>query len=274
MLTASTAIVSFVLAPLSEASTWAALLFGFPLLFAARTPRAWPVGTALAGLAAGIRPNQAPGLAVLVAVFLMTVPRRRWRSALAASTVFLAVAALPLAHNLYYGGRFVLFATAGAHPASLTLPPGQLLALGHDAAVRSQAVAKVRQLLYLEPLPDPALRLAMHGLQAAWLLAVAGTIASWRRVDGLTWLLLLGPQRSSASTSSTPPCTTTPATLWPAIWRWGSWRPTWPVGAGARAPRWARRARDLATEMTPARAGHSNRTPARTMPTPRAAQVA
>ena len=193
MLTASTAIVNFVLLPLSEASTWAALLFGFPLLFAARTPRAWPVGTALAGLAAGIRPNQAPGLAVLVAVFLMTVPRRRWRSALAASTVFLTVAALPLAHNLYYGGRFVLFATAGAHPASLTLRPGQLLALGHDAAVRTQAVAKVRQLLYLEPLPDPALRLAMHGLQAAWLLAVAGTIASWRRVDRLTWLLLLWP---------------------------------------------------------------------------------
>ena len=192
-LLAAPAPVDFVLAPLSEPATWVALLFGFPLLFAARTPWAWPVGAGLIGLAAGIRPNQVPGLAVLVVVFLLPAPRRWRRPAVAAALAFLFVASLPLAHNLYYGRRPVPFTTSGTDKATLTLPPGQLVTIGHNANARARAVAQIRQTLYLEPLPDPGLRLAMHGLQAAWLLTAVGVIGAWRRIDRPARLLVLCP---------------------------------------------------------------------------------
>jgi hypothetical protein len=112
---------------------------------------------------------------------------------LAALAVFLGTAMLPLAHNLYYGGRLVPFTMTGAVPATLTLPPREALAIGHDRTLRARALAHVRQTLYLEPLPDPALRLAVHGLQAAWLLAAGAVVAGWRRVNWTARLLLLWP---------------------------------------------------------------------------------
>lgn len=193
MLTTTDPVARFVLAPLSEAPTWTALLAGFPLLFAARTSRAWLVGAALVGLASGIRPNQLPGIVFLVAVFLGATLRQRPRAALLALAMFLGMTALPLVHNLYYGGRMVLLAASGVDPATLTLPPRQMLAIGHDATVRERALAQIRQTLYLEPLPDPALRLAMHGLQAAWLLSVGAVIARWRRIAWPARVLLLWP---------------------------------------------------------------------------------
>jgi hypothetical protein len=186
-------LVSPVLAPLSEPATWIALLGMFPLLFAARTPRAWPVGAALCGLATGIRPNQAPALAFLVVVFLSAALKRRRRTAIAAAGLFLATAALPLAHNLYYGGRFVLFTTTGKVPDTLVLPPGRLLYLSHDAAVGATLQAQLRGLLGILPSSDLALPIAMHGAQAAWLLAATIVAARWHRLDRSTRLLLLWP---------------------------------------------------------------------------------
>jgi hypothetical protein len=60
-------------------------------------------------------------------------------------------------------------------------------------AARAELAAHILQVLYLEPLPDLDLRLAMHGLQVAWLLAAAAVIATWRRVDWLTRLLVFWP---------------------------------------------------------------------------------
>ena len=185
----SSHVTEAVLRPLSETPTWTALLLLFPMLFAARNIRAWRGGAALAGLTVGIRPNQAPAIGYLTATLLAATPSRHRRRALAAMGVFLAISALPLAHNLYYGGRFVPFTTSGDDSRNLTLPPSKLLAIGHDPAVRARAWAQLRALLALEPLSTAVVPFALHGLQAVWLVAAA----QWRRVDSTTRLLLLWP---------------------------------------------------------------------------------
>jgi hypothetical protein len=177
--------------PLSEPAAWTALLLLFPLLAVPRTARAGPVGAGLAGLAAGIRPNLAPALAALVGLFVLAAPRRR--RALAAAAGFALVAALPLAHNLHYGRRVVLATTSGGVAANLTLPPLRLLGLATDGAIRAQAWIHLRRLVVPEPSADPALAVAMHGLQAAWLGAALVTLACWRRTHGASRLLLLWP---------------------------------------------------------------------------------
>lgn len=190
---ASRDMIVFMLRPLTEPASWFALLGGFALLLAARSSRAWPVGAALAGLAVGIRSNQGPAIALLIVAFLLSTPRKRWRVAATAATVFLLVLVLPLAHNLYYGRRFVLSSVQTDNPAVLTVPPRNLLAIGHDKVIRSQVLDQLRQVAYLTPLPSLALRIGLHGLQVAWLIAVGAVIARWRYVNGPARLLLLWP---------------------------------------------------------------------------------
>ena len=143
------------------------------MLFAAWNIRAWRGGAALAGLTVGIRPNQTPAIGYLAATFLATTPSRHRRRALAAMGVFLAISALPLAHNLYYGGRLVPFTISGSDSRNLTLPPSKLLAIGHDPAVRARAREQLRALLAFEPLGTAVVPFALHGLQVVWLVAAA-----------------------------------------------------------------------------------------------------
>lgn len=192
-LVSSSTVTMQVFAPLSEHVTWIALLLLFPLLFAGRSATAWSAGAMLAGVAVATRPNQAPGLLLILAVFVATALPRRRGAALLALGLFLGVAALPLAHNLYFGGRWVLFTTTAAVPATLALPPSRLLTVLHDHEARALAWTQVRYLLVLVKTGDSALSLATHGLQLAWLLAVLRGAAAWPRTSASTMALLLVP---------------------------------------------------------------------------------
>ena len=189
----SAPVVSQVLAPLSEPATWIALVFAFPLLLASDSARAWGVGAALAGLSIATRPNQAPGTILLLGAFLATALPLRPRAALVAAGLSLAAALLPLAHNLYYGGRWVLFTTTAAVPATLALPPARWPALLHDPGARALAWTQVQHLVFWLPQQDQTLDLAVHGLQAAWLLAIAMVGLRRVRASAPTVVLLALP---------------------------------------------------------------------------------
>ena len=168
----SAPVVSQVLAPLSEPATWIALVFAFPLLLASDSARAWGVGAALAGLSIATRPNQAPGTILLLGAFFATALPLRPRAALVAAGLSLAAALLPLAHNLYYGGRWVLFTTTAAVPATRPCPrpAGRPSSTTRGRAPWRGPRCSARSWL---PQQDQTLDLAVHGLQAAWLLAIA-----------------------------------------------------------------------------------------------------
>ena len=189
----SAPVVWHVLAPLSEPVTWMALLALFPLLVASRSAPAWAVGGALAGLSIATRPNQAPGLLLLMGAFLATALPRRPRPALVAAGLCLAAALLPLAHNLYYGGRWVAFATAGAAPANVLAPPSRWLAALHDAGSRAIAWEQLRHVLFWLRSLDPVLDLAAHGLQLAWLAAIVTVACRRVRVPATSAALLALP---------------------------------------------------------------------------------
>ena len=169
--------------PLSEPATWIALVFAFPLLLASDSARAWGVGAALAGLSIATRPNQAPGTILLLGAFLATALPLRPRAALVAAGLSLAAALLPLAHNLYYGGRWVLFTTTAAVPATLALPPARWPA---SSTTRGRALAWTRC--------STCLLAAQQDQTSIWPSRPPGRLAAGDRDGGAT------PRRASAPT--------------------------------------------------------------------------
>jgi hypothetical protein len=182
MLVSSNSVTRDIVAPLSEPVTWTALLFLFPLLVAGRSVAAWWTGAILAGLSIATRPNQAPGTLPLVLVCLAWLAPRRPRAAFVAASLFLATALLPLAHNLYYGGQWILFTNARSIDVALARPAG-LLGRAPAGWIVTLAWADIRLLLLLGPLPGLATRLPAYGLLLAWLVAAATTVRAWPRTS-------------------------------------------------------------------------------------------
>jgi hypothetical protein len=180
MLVSSNSVTRDILAPLSEPVTWTALLFLFPLLVTGRSGRAWWTGATLAGLSIATRPNQAPGTLLLVLVCLANLVPRRPRAALVAASLFLTAALLPLAHNLYYGGEWILFTNARSIDVALARPAA-LLGRAPGGRIVTLAWADIRLLLLLGPLPSLQMRLPACGLLLAWLVAAGATVRAWPR---------------------------------------------------------------------------------------------
>ena len=160
---------------LSEHATWIFSAAAFPLL-CSRSPRRWAVGCALLGAAIITRPNQAPAVFAIAATFLLPNMRRRSRAAWLAAAVLGAVCLLPLAHNLYYGGRAVMFTTTAGSPDTLGLPVSTLARISSDRSARGALMQVVRGLLFLPPwrssIGNDDVRFVIHALQAVWLAAL------------------------------------------------------------------------------------------------------
>lgn len=155
----------------SEYPTWIALPVAAGLLLLERSVPAWVAAGCLVGISAGMRPNQIPGLALLWLAGLLCRPGRR--PSLTGSLALIACAALPLAHNLLYGHRWVLFTTTADHPATLTLPPTAIAEILED---RARLVTAARQLFLLAGQADPATlvrtALPFRLLAMTWFIAV------------------------------------------------------------------------------------------------------
>ncbi len=112
-----------------------------------------------------------------------------------AGVIFGAVCLLPLAHNLYYGGRTVLFTTTATDPATLGMPIGTLAKVPSDATAPAELSVQLRGLLFLPPWPSRVsagdFAVVLHGLQAAWIAAL--WLAWRRRLPADVTLLVLVP---------------------------------------------------------------------------------
>ena len=160
---------------LSEHATWIFTAAAFALL-ASRRPRRWTAGAAFLGAALITRPNQSVALLAIAVAFLAPALRHARRPALLALSVLCAVCLLPLAHNLYYGGRAVLFTTTAASPAALGIPASTLARTLTDAPAREQIARAVQGLLFLPPwrssFGHDEVRFVLYGLQAVWIAAL------------------------------------------------------------------------------------------------------
>ena len=179
----------------SEAITWAALMFWFPLLFDSTRMRDWVVGGALVGLSVGARANQLPALLAVFGVFAIRALRARPAAAVGAGAAALGVSLLPAWHNWQYGRRFVLFTYTYA--LNMVVAPSALLRLGTDPLVRSALLGQLKGLFYLAEgtqFGDSAtLRVVFHGLQIVWLSSVLVALVRRKEVSLEARVLLLLP---------------------------------------------------------------------------------
>jgi hypothetical protein len=186
-------IVGQVAGGISEYPTWIAvpivpaLLFGRPSL-----PR-WMAGSVLLALTVDFRPDQGIAALLLMAVFVVWQARRDPRRTAWCVGVFVGILLLPALHNLWYGGRLELLPTGASSVEDL--PPGRLLDVFTDPAVRTLLRDKLAALLYLTPKADldAALGAAILTLQVAWLACVARALRHRHAMPWHGWCLLAWP---------------------------------------------------------------------------------
>ncbi|MDQ6891195.1 MAG: hypothetical protein M3167_00745 [Acidobacteriota bacterium] len=194
-LAASDPVVVLVREGASEAISWVALMFWFPLLFDSTRTRDWVLGAALVGLSVGARANQLPALLAAFGAFALRAFRARPVAAVGAGAAALGVSLLPAWHNWQYGHRLVLFTYTYA--LNTAVAPSALLRLGSDSVVRAALLEQLKGLFYLSggtQFGDSiALKFVFHGLQILWLGAVVAAWVRRRWVPLEARLLLLLP---------------------------------------------------------------------------------
>lgn len=171
--------------PASEYPTWIMLPFAL-LAFRTHTLAGWALAGFSLGSAAITRVNQLVGHLALIMTRCARTHSPRMRECAVVAAAFLAVLMLPLAHNLWFGGRAVAFTTSGSIPENLIFRPERILALYEDPGARAILAAQARALLYCVPYEGRSLPQAMayHGLLVVWVAMLAGTVVSWLRWRG------------------------------------------------------------------------------------------
>ena len=172
---------------LSEPLAWGLFLWAVVLLFFVPGSATSIWGVALLGFSGITRLNHLPAVLLTGAMFLLreaaaSVSRR---TALPAVVVLAFVLLLPLAHNVAYGGEWLLTTRSAGIRQNLVLPPGQLLETGRDPETRERVHDQLRRIFDVgRGEEDTVLLTGLRLAQASWLVVVS--VAIYRR----TWYLV------------------------------------------------------------------------------------
>jgi hypothetical protein len=186
----------------SEYPTWIAFLMLFPRLAVSEARRHWWMGTVMLGLSLITRLNQAIALGWMFAVFLWRTASARPRFAVQPILLVAALAALPVAHNAYYGGELSLLPTGRAAEGTLPMPVSRWLRVSSDGQAREEALMQLAAMTYTTRMavgtafvPTEAshavMLVACRGLQMAW--GLAATLLFATRTPATPRLLLIVP---------------------------------------------------------------------------------
>ena len=177
---------------LSEYMTWSLLLWALPMIYLEKTKVGCLLGIAALGFSFAVRTDQLPAILWLVLGALYILWRKN-KPAFGFGVAMLAIfLLLPLAHNIYFGHRFVLATTSNNLAINLPLPPSTWAAFFRGDASAMAGVKNQMQELFLIPNVSLSTRLilaGMAGLAIFWL--AAGIYAVFRRrfLFGLLWIV-------------------------------------------------------------------------------------
>jgi len=200
--------VDMVRAGFSEYPAWVFFLLGLFCLLGVRSFRSAALGVGFAALASTFRFDQAVGLALLCGLIAVawardaSADRREMLLGLTGlGIVFVVIGALPAVHNLYYGHQVAFLLRTPNLPVNFPVPYSKALTALVDPKLRPVLVSQLRGVADVAPaVPSTqivgarlAFDVAVHGLQVAWLAAVAATVARRRHVSIVGKLLLVLP---------------------------------------------------------------------------------
>lgn len=186
---------------LSEYVTWIAIVY---MAFALFKPTGSKIGIATLGVSAGllsvVRANQVFGMFffLLIVIFART---KEWSlraigKAVLPVTLFVGAALLPLAHNLYFGHKFVVLPTSG-NPTNPEYSWSQFFMVFSDEPSRRIAILKLRQFTYTAYFSEgfgfsKTLALSFWTFQLVWLVALVRLFMLRCKTTSL-WMLWLWP---------------------------------------------------------------------------------
>ncbi len=179
----------------SEIPTWFLIPFIIGFLFVSDRPNQRLAGTLFLGLSILFRTEHVPALALVFFGFLVFIHNRKKYGVILYTSLLGFILILPVLHNLYFGGRLVIFPTSATVPQGFVLPPRVLLEGLRDPAVLEKAWQQLVYLVYLQvPKRDfMGVSVAFHGLQIIWVVATIRGILSWRAIPKFALLLLAVP---------------------------------------------------------------------------------
>ncbi|MGB7537433.1 MAG: hypothetical protein WBM17_02730 [Anaerolineales bacterium] len=177
---------------LSEYDAWILLLWALPGLYGAPGAAGILAGAASLAAAYTIRPNLLPGILWIFFLAAAGSWKKHAKTVLLAAVLALGIGLLPLAHNIVYGGQWVLATNSGGTSANLVLPPATWLAfLRGDGAAAAAVREQIGMLVLLADVPRSMLpALALMGVFLAGGLAAAGIAIARRKALAILWLAL------------------------------------------------------------------------------------
>jgi hypothetical protein len=182
----------------SEIPTWGLLAFAYFLITGPQSMLSSILISLIAGLNFVIRPNQLVVSLMLVAVAVSLSSRQR---AIAASSMvpFIAIAALPTIHNLYYGRKFIILPTGSETVRDLSV--SELLFFPWVEPARGVLLEKFTRIFNPTMFTGEQGELSPQLLVFVWPLVIFGAVwlmAVWRlrslkAKSAALWLVLLIP---------------------------------------------------------------------------------
>jgi hypothetical protein len=179
----------------SEYPTWIVFLMLFPRLCVSRARRDWWLGTMMLGLSLITRMNQAIALGWLFAIFLRRAAFARPRFAVQPILLLAATAALPTAHNVYYGRELSVLPSEHAVTRTLPMPPSRWLRISDDDEAAAQAWTQVGAVTYTSRIGLGTPFVPTVASHAVLLVACRGLQVMW----GLAAILLFGARASTTA---------------------------------------------------------------------------
>jgi hypothetical protein len=169
---------SVTLRGLSEPLAWALYPIAVALLFGGGGLLRQAAGMAAAGACAITRLNHAPAIALTAGTFF--AHRRKWPAALPALAL-IAVLLLPLAHNLAYGGAFVVTTNSADIRSNLVISPRRLIENPVAPDVLRALGRQIRLMFNTEAgwWSGAPLLMGLRLAELLWLVAIGAAL--WRR---------------------------------------------------------------------------------------------
>lgn len=177
---------------LSEYDTWTLLLWSLPPLYASVSAAGVLAGMLATGFNFILRPNQLLGILWTLVLAIRKAWGRFRKTVLLACGLLLVITLLPLVHNLYFGGQWVVSATSGGMSVNLILMPATWLSFLRGDPAAAETVRQQLGMLFL--ITDaPRSQWPTLAVLGAFLLVwmpVAARSALRRRTAELAWLAI------------------------------------------------------------------------------------